>query len=46
MGRRGGGLFDAVEGLVEGDVSSAELDEEAGLVVTELGDDIKEVIGE
>lgn len=41
----GGGSFDVVEGLVEGDVSGSELDEETGLVMTELGDGIEEVVG-
>ena len=41
----GGGTFYTVEGLVEGDVSGAKLDEETGLVAPELGNDVEEIIG-
>ena len=34
-----------MECFVQGDVSGAELDEEAGLVTAELCDDVQEVIG-
>ena len=45
VGAGGGvGAFDSVEGFVEGDVAGSELEEKAGLVATELGCNVDEVV--
>ena len=40
----GVGVFDLMEGFVEGDVARSELEKEADLIVAELGCNVKEVV--